>query len=60
MQWARNSRWQGEVPGSFKKTWVEKGIFVLPSKGKWQAHLDKYLKLVLVEMVVPWVKEKET
>ena len=33
MQWARNSRRQGEVPGSFKKTWVEKGFFFLPRLG---------------------------
>ena len=58
MQWARNSRRQGEVPGSFKKTWVEKGFFFLAKtwvckfiKGKWQAHLDKYLKLMLVKML---------
>ena len=25
--WARSSTRQGEVPGSFKKTWVEKGFF---------------------------------
>ena len=30
MQWARNSSRHDEVPGSFKKNWVEKGIFVLP------------------------------
>ena len=28
------------------KTWVSKFM-----KGKWQAHLDKYLKLMLVEML---------
>ena len=33
VQWARNSRRQGEVPGSLKKTWVEKVIFVFQDLG---------------------------
>ena len=66
MQWARNSRRQGEVPGSFKKTWVEKGIFFSCQDLGLQAHQRQVAgtpgQIFEIDAgedawLVPWVKE---
>ena len=65
MQWARNSRRQGEVPGSFKKTWVAKGIFSFQGLGL-QVHQKQVAgtpgQIFEIDAggdawLVPWVKE---
>ena len=58
------SRFQGEVPGFYKKTWVEKGIFVF--KFIKQRHVAGEPGQIFEigaggdGWLVPWVKEKET
>ena len=64
VQWARNNRKQGKALGSFKKTWVEKGIFVF--KFIKQSHVAGVPGQIFEigaggdGWLVPWVKEKET